>query len=327
MHRNDHKILESDKLKEHKESVFNAIDPQQSVLHSWQDPRVLSMYRTRKLKDSLSKILSIVSLLAILYPLLDMLYMFAYKGVQVISITRLTGITSGYVGLANEIAGTFLLIALSSAIVIPIGVSGGIYMAEFSRKSKYTEMIHFVIDILAGVPSIVLGYCGYLLLVLYFGCGFSALAGAITLSVLMLPYIVRTAELSLNKVPTSIREAATALGCTKTTMINRLTLRFALPGILTGILLAISIAFGEIAALLFTAGASDYMPTGALCNSQVGYLTYAIFQFSTFQSPISSANNLAYLAAFLLIVIVLSINVIARIGLRRLSRYNVVMDR
>ncbi len=307
-------------MKKYKENTFNVIDQQQSILQPWQDPRVLSRYRTRKLKNSLFKIFPIVSLLAILYPLLDILYMFAYKGVQVISFTRLTGLTSGYVGLANEIVGTFFLIALSSAIVIPMGVSGGIYMAEFSRKSKYTEMVHFVIDILAGVPSIVLGYAGYLLLVLYLGCGFSALAGAITLSVLMLPYIIRTTELSLNRVPTSIREAATALGCTKTTMINRLTLRFALPGILTGILLAISIAFGETAALLFTTGASDYMPTGALCNSQVGYLTYAIFQFSPFQSPFASANNLAYLAAFLLIIIVLSINIIARIGLRRLSK-------
>ena len=320
MHRNESQLLRSDKLKKYKENTFNAIDSQQSILQPWQDPRVLSRYRTRKLRNNLFKILPIVSILSILYPLLDILYMFAYKGVQVISITRLTGITSGYVGLANEITGTFFLIALSSVIVVPMGVSGGIYMAEFSRKSKYTEMVHFVIDILAGVPAIVLGYAGYLLLVLYFGCGFSALAGAITLSVLMLPYIIRTTELSLNRVPTSIREAATALGCTKTTMINRLTLRVALPGILTGILLAISIAFGETAALLFTAGASDYMPTGALCNSQVGYLTYAIFQFSPFQSPFANANNLAYLAAFLLIVIVLSINVIARIGLRRLSK-------
>jgi len=258
----------------------------------------------------------------VLVPLLDMLYMFVYRGAQAMTIERLTTMTVGGAalgggGLANAIVGTLLIIALSTLFAVPIGVFAGVYIAEFSGNNRFSQMIRFTADVLAGVPSIVLGYVGFLLLVLEFGWGYSALAAALTLTVLMFPYILRTTELSIRRVPDSIREGAIALGSTKTDMINRLTLRFAIPGILTGILLAISISVGETAPLIYTAGFGNYIPS-ALLHQQVGYLTGIVWSFS--QIPSAEAHDLSYLSSFLLITIVIIINIVARVGLRKFTK-------
>jgi phosphate transport system permease protein len=233
------------------------------------------------MRDTIIKGLTVVAVLLVLYPLLDVLYMFAYKGLLVISIQKLTEVTSGLGGgIANAITGSLVILALSALISVPLGVFGGVYLAEFAAgNSKFASIIRFIADVLAGIPSIVLGYVGYLLFVKYFGWGFSALAAALTLSILMFPYILRTTELSMRRVPEAIREGAVALGSTKTSLINRLALKLAFPGIATGILLAISISFSETAPLLYTASFSSYNPS-ALIHVPVGYLTYIVFYFS-----------------------------------------------
>ncbi len=290
---------------------------------SQDDVSIVARHRRRVLKARIYKVLISIALLLVLIPLVDMIYIFAYKGVQLISIQALTTNTIGSAsfvsgGLSNAISGTLLLIAISAIIAVPLGVLGGVYMAEFAGNRRHGEIIRFFSDVLAGVPSIVIGYVGYILLVLYFGWGFSAMAGGLALSVIMLPYILRTTELSIKRVPTSIREAAIALGSSKTKMINRLTLRLALPGIITGILLSLSIAFGETAPLLYTANFSNYNPT-QLFNQPVGYLTDVVYVYST-QLPSAAAHNLAYLAAFLSMLIIIAVNLVARIGLKRFSR-------
>lgn len=258
----------------------------------------------------------IAAIVVVLYPLVDILAMFAYSGALAISLPRLTQLTLQG-GLANSVAGTLLLAILSAGVAIPIGVFGGIYLAEFSGRSRFADLVRFVSDVLAGMPSIVIGYVGFLVLVLYFRWGFSPLAGAITLTVLMLPYILRTTELSLRKVPQSLREGAIALGSTKTQLINKLTFSLALPGILTGIILSMSISIGETAPLLYTAGNSNYYPCG-LTNCALSYLTYIIYTFAKIPTP--DDQNLAYLSAFLLMAFVVALNITARIGLRRFSR-------
>lgn len=285
---------------------------------------MVSNHRRRVLWDRVIKVLLVLCVVAVLLPLADMIYMFAYRGLQVISIEKLTTITVGtgtsFVsgGLANAITGTALLVSLATAITVPLGLLGGVYMAEFSNSNRLSEALRFASDVLAGNSSIVLGYVGYLVFVLYFGWGYSALAGALTLSILMFPYVFRTTELAIRKVPAEIREAAIALGSTRSTMINRLVLKFALPGILTGVLLSVSIGLSETAPLLYTALFSNYMPSGALLHNPVGYLTYVVYVYS--QLPSSSAHDLAYLSSFLLISAVLSINVVARVALRRISK-------
>ncbi|MDG6926314.1 MAG: phosphate ABC transporter permease PstA [Nitrososphaerota archaeon] len=303
--------------------VGGNVSSEARVAPIWKEKAVIANHRKRIFFDNVAGVLAFACVFAVLVPLADMVFMFAYRGIQLLSIESLTTITIGsssFVsgGLANAIVGTFLLIALAAAVTIPLGLIGGIYMAEFSNDGRLSEALRFAADVLAGNSSIVLGYVGYLVFVLYFGWGYSAAAGALTLSILMFPYVFRTTELALRKVPQSIREAAIALGSTKSTMVNRLVVRFAMPGILTGILLAVGIGLSETAPLLYTASFSNYIPTGALTHQPVGYLTYVVYVYS--QLPSSGAHDLAYLASFLLITMVLTINVVARLGLRRFSK-------
>src|SRR5579885_2935149 len=129
----------------------------------WRNPAVISNYRNRKITNNLIKLFSLVSVLLVLYPVFDILYMFAYKGVLLLSIQTFTETTLAG-GLSNAILGTIIIIGLSAGIAIPLGVFGGIYMAEFSDRSKYASVVRFVSDVLAGLPSIVVGYFGFLAL-------------------------------------------------------------------------------------------------------------------------------------------------------------------
>jgi len=290
------------------------------TIPSWQNRRVISHYRRRRVEDLLVKIATTACLILVLYPLADILYRFAYKGLLAISLPALTQVARDG-GLASNIAGTMLVALLSTVIAVPIGVLGGVYLAEFSGRSRYAELVRFIADVMAGIPSIVLGYAGFLLFVIYFGWGLSALAGGVTLAILMLPYILRTTELAIRKVPQGIREAAEALGSTKTQLVNRLTVKLALPGILTGILLSVSIAMGETAPLLWTAGSSESYPCGLTgCPGGIGYLTRIFYDFLLNPNPTTEVQNLAYLSAFLLMSFAVSINIVARLGLRRLSK-------
>jgi phosphate transport system permease protein len=288
----------------------------------WRDPRVRSNYRRRQISNNIIKILAVVAVVIVMFPLLDILYMFMYKGLSVLNLSMLTtptiGTGLGGGGIENAIVGSLVILGLSSAISVPLGIFSGIYLAEFAGPhSRYASLVRFVSDVLAGVPSIVLGYVGFLLFVLTFGWGYSALAAAMALSILMLPYILRTSELSIRRVPDSIREGAVALGSTKSSIVNRLTLRFALPGIITGVMLAVSISFSETAPLLYTADFSNYIPT-AILHQPIGYLTYVVWTFS--QEPTTAAHNLAYAAAFILLVFVFAVNFVARVVLKRFSK-------
>ncbi len=304
---------------------FGALNSQQQTVRvPWYQQRITGSYRRRQIWDKAIKVLVVAAVLVVLVPLLDLLYMFAYKGLILIRISDLTQTTAAGVGLGagggilNAITGSLLLLALSAAIAVPLGIFSGVYMAEFAGEhSRYASLVRFVSDVLAGVPSIVLGYVGFLLFVLYAGWGYSALAGAVTLSILMLPYILRTTELSIRRVPDSIREGAIALGSTKTSMINRLTLKFALPGIITGVMLAVSISFSETAPLLYTALFSNYNPS-ALLHQPIGYITGIVWTFS--QQPGTAAKDLAYIASFVLLSFVFLVNLFARVVLKRFSK-------
>lgn len=291
-----------------------------SVGHTptWRSPSVVANHRVRKVRNLLFSGLCIACVVAIVVPLGDLLYMFAYRGIEAISLARLVGTPiTRQPGIGNAIAGTAILTALSSAIAIPLGVLGGIYMAEFSTGGRFSEGLRFAADVLAGVPSIVLGYVCFLALVIYLNFGYSAMAAGIALAIVMFPYIFRTTEIAIRRVPENIKEGAIALGSTKSTMINKLVVRFALPGILTGILLALGISLSETAPLLYTANFANYTPT-SLFHSQLGYLTGVIYLFYTSNVPVDV--QLAYLSTFLLIMIVLVLNVVARLGLKRFSK-------
>jgi phosphate transport system permease protein len=250
-----------------------------------------------------------------LLPLLHMFVIVVSNGARALSWRVLTTVTSGTAGgLANAIAGTFLLVGLGAAIVVPLGVLGGTYAGEV-RGGGAVALARLAADVLAGVPSIVIGYFGFITMVTWLGWGFSVLAGAVALAMIMLPYVFRATDLAVQQVPDELREASLALGATQVATVRGIVLRAAVPGIATGTLLALGIAVGETAPLIYTAGWSNYMPSLALTHAPAGYLTYVVWTF--INEPFASANALAYAAALLLLLLVLALNVTARLAIAR----------
>jgi phosphate transport system permease protein len=237
------------------------------------------------------------------------------RGVSALSPHVFMHVTQGTGGgLLNAIEGTLLIGIGSMVLAIPLGVGAGIYVALF-KFTGWAKVIRFLSDVLVGVPSIVLGYFGYVTMVEELGWGFSLAAASITIAILCLPYICRSTELALLQVPDSLREAAYAMGAGDGAVSMRICLPVAWPGVLTGILLAFAISIGETAPLIYTAGWSDYLWTGKVVHSPMGYLTYAIWAF--INEPFASAQALAYAAAFLVTFLVLLISIASRVALAR----------
>ena len=217
-------------------------------------------------------------------------------------------------GFANAIVGTLVLIGLASILAIPVGVIAGLYVAEY-RGSRFASAVRFAADGLNGVPSIVVGIFAYSVAVLPVR-RFSALAGGFALGVMMIPIIARTTEELLRLVPESFRDGALALGATRAKAAWSVVLPAALPGILTGILVALARVAGETAPLLFTAFGNRFFSTRL--DQPIAALTVQIYTYAV--SPYEDWHRQAWAGAFLLVVVVFVLSVIARLATRRLER-------
>ncbi len=217
-------------------------------------------------------------------------------------------------GMANAIVGTLVLIGVAAVIAIPIGLIAGTYLAEYGRK-PFASLVRFTADVLNGIPSIVIGIFAYGLAVMPVK-RFSAFAGGLALGFMMIPIITRTAEELLNLVPTTLREGALALGATRARAAFSVMIPAALPGIMTGVLVALARIAGETAPLLFTAFNNRFWSLNLaqpIASLPVQVFTYAI-------SPYEDWHRQAWAGALVLVAVIFLFSVLARVVTRRLER-------
>jgi phosphate transport system permease protein len=217
-------------------------------------------------------------------------------------------------GLANAIMGSLMIVGSSIFIATPVGILAGIYLAEIGRDSKIAQITRFINDILLSAPSIVIGLFVYTLIVANFK-HYSGWAGAVALAIIAVPVIVRTTENMLQLVPSSLREAAIALGAPQWRVVTMVTLRAVKGGVVTGVLLALARVSGETAPLLFTALNNQFWSTNM--NAPMANLPVVIFQFA--MSPYEEWQQLAWAGALLITLTVLVLNIIARTLFRQKS--------
>ncbi len=260
-----------------------------------------------------------LAVLTIAAPLVWLLYGVISRALPVWRWSVLTEVGTGTGGgLANELVGTLVIVAGVGIIAGIVGVSSGIYLAEYAH-GRLGSVLRAGSEVLAGIPSIVLGYVGFIALAVALHWQFSLAGALIVLSALTVPYIAKATESALRQVPTSYREGAEALGMSPPYAMRRITLKAALPGITTGWLVAMAIAIGETAPLLYTAGFSNSMPSLALTHSPVSYLTYAVWAFYNY--PSNTFVHLSYDAALILVVLVLLLIITARLIVSFTQRY------
>jgi phosphate transport system permease protein len=215
-------------------------------------------------------------------------------------------------GMANAIVGTFKLIGLAAFVGLPVGVLGGVYLAEFGRSNTTGFLVRYAADVINGVPSIVMGIFAYTVVVLPMK-HFSTLAGGVALGIMLIPIAVRSTEEFLKLVPMAIRESALALGLPQWKVIVRVVIPTALKGLLTGVLLDLSRVAGETAPLLFTAFGNRFWSVGWL--NPIASLPVMIFTYAV--APYDDWHRQAWAAALVLLLIVLATNVGARVLMRR----------
>jgi phosphate transport system permease protein len=220
---------------------------------------------------------------------------------------------SGYPGgMLNGLVGTAILLALAGVVGIPTGILAGAYLSEYSANSRLAAPVRFVSDVLAGVPSIVVGILGYELLVVPLG-RFNGWAGAMALAFIMVPIVTRTTEEMLRLVPRSYREASIALGATKARTILRVVIPAATGGLITGVMLALARVAGETAPLLFTALGTRLLTVDP--NEPFPSLTKQIYDYAT--GPYREQKQLAWAGILILIALIFVVNVMIRLMARR----------
>ncbi|HEX3520141.1 MAG TPA: phosphate ABC transporter permease PstA [Solirubrobacteraceae bacterium] len=275
----------------------------------------------RRRKDRIARGAILAATLVALVPLVLIVYYLLAKGLGSWSTSFFTTDPTGNTffksssigGIKSAILGTVEIVALASVIAIPIGIGVAIWLVEYGRSSWFAHAVRFFVDVLTGVPSIVFGLFIYIVLIVGTGSTYAGYKGAFALSLLMLPVVIRSAEVVLLLVPAALRESALALGAPRWRVIFSVVLPTALPGMVTGVLLAIARAAGETAPLLFTAGAT--LKTSFGLGSFMNSLPVQIYSDVT--SPTESVEHRAWGAALTLVVMILILNLIARLVSRR----------
>ena len=254
--------------------------------------------------------LAILATALVILPLLAVFGFLVYKGAASLNLDFFTKIPKPVGeeggGMANAIVGSAVLLALGTIIGVPVGIGGGIYLAEFGRGTRLANAVRFTADVLNGVPSIVMGMAAYALLVgpqvswIPFLGHFSAFAGGVALGIMMIPTVCRTTEEMLLMVPNAVREAALGLGVPNWRSVLSITVKTASPGIITGCMLAFARVAGETAPLIFTALGNEYWSLDL--NQPIAALPLQIYKYAL--SPYDEWHRLAWAGALVLIVLI-----------------------
>ena len=278
----------------------------------------LARNRWNKLLTAVAGLFTAVAVL----PLVVVIGYVLFKGGSLLSLQLLTqlppppGLDGG--GIGNAILGTLIVTVVAAAIAVPVGVGAGVYLAEFATGGGFARFVRFGTNVLAGVPSIICGVFVYGLIVstrVFFGQSYSALAGGIALAVLMLPTVIKTTDEALKLVPQELRWGAMGVGASRFVTITRVTLPAAFSPIATGVVLAIARAAGETAPLIFTALFSPFWPEGLF--NPIASMSVLIYNFAIM--PYETQIALAWASSFVLVVMILLANLLAR-WLGRISR-------
>src|SRR4051812_29492752 len=259
-----------------------------------------------------------VALAIAFVPLVSLLWTVLREGLPVLDAQFFTWSMRNVVGekggIYHAIIGTLLITGAAAVISVPIGLLTAVYLVEYGDRSRMASSIRFLVDVMTGIPSIVAGLFAYALFVVFFGPGVHmGLGGAIALSLLMIPIVVRSAEEMLKLVPTDLREASYALGVPRWKTIVKVVLPTALAGIITGITLAIARVIGETAPLLIIAGSTDSVNTNLFGERMMTLPVYIYYSFTQPGVPAEFGQARAWGAALVLIVIVMALNLLARL--------------
>jgi phosphate transport system permease protein len=275
----------------------------------------------RRRTDKLARALLLGATLIALVPLALVLYYLLHKGLGAWSTSFFTTDPTGQSffknqsigGIKSALLGTIEMVALASAIAIPLGIGVALWLVEYGKTSRLASLVRFFVDVLTGVPSIVFGLFIYIVLVVGTGSSFAGYKGSLALALLMLPVVIRSAEVILLLVPNALRESALALGAARWKVIFSIVLPTAAAGMVTGILLAVARAAGETAPLLFTAATTNKTTfnLGQFMNS------LPVQIYSDVTSPTQSVVNRAWGAALTLVLLILLLNLCARLVSRR----------
>lgn len=275
----------------------------------------------RRRKDRIARGAVFAGTVIALIPLVLIVYYLLLKGLGAWSTSFFTTDPTGNTffggssigGIKSAILGTIEIVSLASVIAVPIGIGVAVWLVEYGKNSWFAQAVRFFVDVLTGVPSIVFGLFVYIVLVVGTGSTYAGYKGSIALSLLMLPVVIRSAEVILLLVPAALRESALALGAPRWRVIFNIVLPTALPGMITGVLLAVARAAGETAPLLFTAAAT--LKTNFNLGGFMNSLPVQIYKDVT--SPTTAVVNRAWGAALTLVVMILLLNLIARLIARR----------
>jgi phosphate transport system permease protein len=276
---------------------------------------------SRRAKDRTMTMLIVSAFGLALIPLLSLIFEVTKRGLPGLDLEFLTQSARGVVGgggAAHAIVGTLVITGVAAAISVPIGIMAAVYLVEYGGKSKLRRALTFFVDVMTGIPSIVAGLFAYALFAIFFGPGIKmGVMGSIALSVLMIPIVIRTSEEVLKIVPNHLREAAYALGTPKWRTIVKVVLPTAFAGLITGVMIATARIVGETAPLLVTTGVIDSINTNPFQGRMQNLAVYAYSEYRTPGVMKQASYDRAWAAALLLILIVMILNLAARLVYNR----------